>query len=229
MKRPLLKICGLMREADVALCCRAGVDICGFVTEYPVPVPWNLRRERCAELLSAVRGKTKSCVVTGGTKEKIRDLIFALRPDYVQLHGGETIEVTAALCAAFASLGIGVIKTVPFTEEARLREFGTADPAECARMLDAAGVFAALVDARGPENAADAKLQADTELFQTVRSASRCPVILGGGVKSGNCAELIARLHPAALDVMTGVERAPGEKSGKMLHALLAEMDAAAR
>ena len=37
------------------------------------------------------------------------------------------------------------------------------------------------------------------------------------------------RLHPAALDVMTGVERAPGEKSGKMLHALLAEMDAAAR
>ena len=54
MKRPLLKICGIMREADVALCCRAGVDICGFVTEYPVPVPWNLRRERCAELLASL-------------------------------------------------------------------------------------------------------------------------------------------------------------------------------
>ena len=79
--RPLLKICGLMREEDVLLCCDRGVEICGFVTEYPVPVPWNLNRERCRELLPLVRERAKSCVVTGGPPDKLLDLALDLRPD----------------------------------------------------------------------------------------------------------------------------------------------------
>ena len=222
--RPQLKICGLMREEDVELCCRKGVDICGFVTEYPVPVPWNLSRERCKELLPLVRGRAKSCVVTGGEPDKLRSLAFGLRPDLVQLHGGESLEVTAALAEELAPLGVGVIKTVPASPEARLREFGTADPAACGKMLSEAGVYAALVDARGPENAALPGLKADFSLFRAVRDAARCTTILGGGVRSENCAELIERLHPAVLDVMTGVELSPGRKSEEMLDALLEAM-----
>ena len=37
-----VKICGLMSEADVEMAVSAGADSLGFVTEYPVPVPWNL-------------------------------------------------------------------------------------------------------------------------------------------------------------------------------------------
>ena len=103
--RPLLKICGLMTEEDVALCCRKGVEICGFVTEYPVPVPWNLSRDRCAELLPLTRGKAQSCIVTGGELIKLRTLALRLRPDLIQLHGGESLEVTAALAEDLAPLG----------------------------------------------------------------------------------------------------------------------------
>ncbi len=223
--KPLLKICGLMREEDVLLCCRKGVDICGFVTEYPVPVPWNLSRERCAELLPLVRGKAKSCVVTGGAPEKLLDLAVGLRPDFLQLHGGESLEVAADLVQALSPLNIRVIKTIPSSAEARRREFGTADPAECGRLLDEAGVYAALVDARGPDNAASTGLQADPSLFLAVRNASRCLTILGGGIRSENCAELMEMLHPAVLDVMTGVEYTPGRKSEKLLTALLAAME----
>ncbi len=223
--RPELKVCGLMREEDVLLCCRKGVEYCGFVTEYPVPVPWNLSRERCRELLSLVGGGVRSCLVSGGSREKLRDLALSLRPDYLQLHGGETLEVTAALAEDLAPLGIGIIKTVPPSPETRLREFGTPDPAECAGLLDGAGVYAALVDARGPENAAGTHLHLDPALFLAVRGAARCLTILGGGVRSGNCGELIARLHPAVLDVMTGVELRPGEKSEVLLTALLEAME----
>ncbi len=223
--RPLLKICGLMREEDVALCCRKGVEICGFVTEYPVPVPWNLSRDRCAELLPMTRGKAKSCLVTGGEADKLRSLALCLRPDLIQLHAGESLELTAALAADLAPLGIGVIKTVPAAPEARLREFGTADPAACGEMLSRAGVYAALVDARGPENAASASLHADPALFRAVRDAARCLTILGGGVKPDNCEEIIRELDPAALDVMSGVERAPGRKSEALLDSLLAAME----
>ncbi len=223
--RPLLKICGLMREEDVLLCCRKGVELCGFVTEYPVPVPWNLSRDRCAELLPLAGGRAKTCVVTGGTREKILDLALFLQPDFIQLHGGESLAVTKDLVRDLAPLGIRVIKTIPPTAEARLREFGTADPAACGRLLDGAGVYAALVDARGPDNAANAGLQADPSLFLAVRNAARCVTILGGGVRSENCAQLVAELHPAVLDVMTGVEHEPGRKSEELLDALLAAME----
>ena len=225
--RPLLKICGLMREEDVLLCCDRGVEICGFVTEYPMPVPWNLSRERCRELLPLVRERAKSCVVTGGPPDKLLDLALDLRPDYIQLHGGESLAVTAALVEDLRPLGIRVIKTVPASPEARLREFGTADPAECGRLLTKTGVSAALVDARSPDNAAKMGLQADPALFRAVRDAAGCSVILGGGVRSENCARLIEALHPAMLDVMTGVELNPGRKSEELLDALLAAMEQA--
>jgi len=223
--RPLLKICGLMREEDVRLCCRKGVDVCGFVTEYPVPVPWNLSRDRCGELLSLVKGGAKSCIVTGGEKAKLLDLALRLRPDLIQLHGGESLETAEALASALAPEGIGVIKTVPASAEARLREFGTEDGAECGRLLEEAGAYAALVDARGPENAASASLRADRTLFRAVRDARKGLTILGGGVRSDNCAELIALLRPEALDVMTGVELSPGQKSEELLTALLEAME----
>lgn len=227
--RPLLKICGLMREEDVLLCCRKGVEICGFVTEYPVPVPWNLTGDRCGELLPLVKDGARSCVVTGGTREKIRALALRLQPDFVQLHGGESLAVTADLVQDLAPRGIRVIKTVPPSAEARRREFGTADPGECGRLLERAGVYAALVDARGPDNAAKAGARVDPSLFLAVREAVRCAVILGGGVRSENCAQLIASLDPAVLDVMTGVETKPGIKSEAMLDALLTAMETAHR
>ena len=165
-------------------------------------------------------GKNRLWESSGGQKPRLR-----LRPDLIQLHAGESLELTAALAADLAPLGIGVIKTVPAAPEARLREFGTADPAACGEKLSRAGVYAALVDARGPENAASAGLHADPVLFRAVRDAARCLTILGGGVKPDNCEEIIRELDPAALDVMSGVERAPGRKSEALLDSLLAAME----
>ena len=58
-----------------------------------------------------------------------------------------------------------------------------------------------------------------------MRDAARCLTILGGGVKPDNCEEIIRELEPAALDVMSGVERAPGRKSEALLDSLLAAME----
>ena len=114
---------------------------------------------------------------------------------------------------------------MPTSPAARLREFGTADPAACGEKLSRGGVYAALVDARGPENAAASGLQADPVLFRAVRDAAGCLTILGGGVKPENCARLIRELDPAVLDVLSGVESAPGKKSEALLDSLLAAME----
>lgn len=195
---PRLKICGLMRPEDIRLCCRVGVDICGFVTEYPLDVPWNLTRTQCAELLRVVTPPTKRCIVTGGSREKILDLALELRPDLVQLHYQETAEDAAYLVQALAPYGIAVIKTV--------------SPGDDIASLCSTGVYALLVDARGPANAA-AGGTADLAFYRLVRSAATCPVMLAGGISAGNIQSIINAAAPDLIDVMTGVERSPGMKS----------------
>lgn len=219
-----LKICGLMRPEDVIACCRMGVDVCGFVVEYPFPVPWNLTRERCAALLPLVTPPAKSCIVTGGSREKILSLARKMKPDFVQLHYHETLDDTAAIVQALSPHGIGVIKTLPLLEKERLAQFGTEDIEWCAKMLCEAGVYAILVDSRGPENVGTAGNNADLSFYRRVKAASTHPVMLGGGIQPENCRRIIEAAHPDMLDVMTGVELAPGVKSEMQISRLTAEL-----
>ena len=78
-----------MRRQDVELCESLGIDLLGFVVEYPREVPWNLTREQAKELMDNTKRPT--CIVTGGSTEHIIALAGKLSPDYVQLHFKETV------------------------------------------------------------------------------------------------------------------------------------------
>ena len=218
--RPKLKICGLMRASDVELCCGLGVDLCGFVTEYPLDVPWNLTGAECRKLLPCAAPQVKRCIVTGGSPEQVLSLALELRPDLVQLHFHETLEDTETLVKALAPYGIGVIKTIPTPPEERMRQFGTDVPEDCVRALCSAGVWAVLADSRGPDNAAGGGTL-ELSFCRRVCAAASRPVAVGGGITADNCLEVIQAVHPSILDVMTGVEDAPGVKSRGKLSALV--------
>lgn len=208
--KPKLKICGLMRQEDMTLCCRVGVDICGFVTEYPLDVPWNLTRKQCADLIRSVSSPTKSCIVTGGSREKILDLALQLRPDLVQLHYHETAEDTECIVQALAPYGIGVIKTI--------------SPGDNIGALCNTNVYALLVDARGPANA-EAGGAADLNFYLRVKSAASCPVMLAGGITPENIQSIITAAEPDMIDVMSGIELAPGRKSKQKITRLAVFLD----
>lgn len=218
---PLLKICGLMRAEDVSMCCRLGVDICGFVVEYPIEVPWNLTREECAKLLPYMSKPAKSCIVTGGSAAKVIDLAMALNPDLVQLHYNETLEDTKRIIQALSPLGIGVIKTIPMSGNERLRRFGTSDPGQCAELLNHTGAYAVLVDSRQPNNAAENGSSADLSLFAQVKASSELPVMLGGGITAENLSSITASVSPDIIDIMTGAETSPGVKDHAVVESLL--------
>lgn len=216
-----LKICGLMRQEDVAVCCRAGVDICGFVTEYPLAVPWNLTREQCTALIQGVTMPTKSCIVTGGEPEKIILLALTVKPDLVQLHYRETLKDTITIVQSLAPHGIGVIKTIPNLAAERLRQFGTEDIELSVRRLCETGAYAILVDSRGPSNATGGGTTADLSFCCRVKTAAACLVMLGGGIKPENCLAAITEANPDIIDVMTGVELSPGVKSAEQITKLV--------
>lgn len=221
MKQPILKICGLMRAQDVALCIALGVDILGFVTEYPLPVPWNLTRQEARAQMAEVRFRAKTCIVTGGQVDTIVALALELQPDYVQLHFHETLEDTRQIVKALAPHSIGVIKTIPASSGERLAQFGDARPEQCAAMLEHAGVTAVLVDSRAPGNAGESGRPADLELYHRVRSAVATPVVLAGGITPENGEALLQHTQSQWIDVMTGVESSPGCKDARRLQALV--------
>jgi len=206
-----VKICGLMNEEDVALCARAGADMLGFVAEYPEPVPWNLTSVEAAELVRKVPPPVETCLVTGGSLGKILELARSIKPQLVQLHHREKLSETAEITKRLSRLGIKTIKALRFDERG-FCDFEIRDPALAAALLAEAGVAAILVDAYTAARPGGSGTMVDLATFLAVRQASAVPVVLAGGLNPANIGEIIRKVKPAAIDVLTGVEERPGKK-----------------
>lgn len=247
MSRPYdLKICGLMNKEGIGLCLRQHVDMLGFVTEYPVEVPWNLSRGQTAELLSYLRRSeqtqpppaassetdpqvihaekhpaVQTCIVTGGSPEKVISLAEELQPDFVQLHYTETLEETARITRKLHEKRIRVIRSVPSDLALRVRMFGTADISVIASALEKIDIDVLLLDSRDAGNAASGGgiiLQNAAEAV-LLKHRSRNPVSLmvGGGITAENLQKTIHAFSPDMIDIMTGSESSPGQKSESAL------------
>ncbi len=208
--RPIVKICGLMRAEDVRMCIRHGADIVGFVVEYPRPVPWNLSAAEAKELIAAIRKPTETCVVTGGPPAHVLRVAAETKPDYIQLHGGETLGETAILVGELEKRGIKIIKAL-FPD--------TPDLEKTAVDFCAAGVHALLFDPRTPNNASHSGT-ADLPAYQRLRHAANCPAILAGGITPENAARIVRQTKARMIDLMSGVEISPGIKDEAKVAAL---------
>ncbi len=192
------------------MCIRHGADILGFVVEYPHPVPWNLSAASARTLIAGVGKGAKTCVVTGGPPEHVLRIADETRPDLIQLHGGETLADTARLIGPLSQQGIKIIKAV-FPD--------TPDLENTAAAFGAAGVEAILFDPRTPKNARHGAT-ADLSVYEKLRRAVDCPVILAGGITPNNVSEILRQTGAPIIDLMTGVETAPGFKDETLVSAL---------
>jgi len=208
--RPIVKLCGQTRVEDARMCIRHGADIIGFVVEYPRPVPWSLSAAAAGELISAVAESAETCVVTGGPPEKILRVAAETKPDYIQLHYGESLEDVRRLAGELGKYGIKIIKTV-FPD--------TPDLEKTAADFSASGVYALLFDPRTPDNAVVGGA-ADLSVYKKLCGVARCPVILAGGITPLNAAETVRRSGAGIIDIMTGVESSPGVKDEAKVAAL---------
>ena len=210
MAKTQLKICGITRAQDVIFCCRHGVDIIDFVTEYPVPVAWDLTRDQTERLMANVTGGTKTCVVTGGSRDKILTLAKKLRPDYIQLQEHETLVDASVIAKTLLPEGIKVIKAM--------------DPARCARLLNETQVAAVLTGCHFSSADPKGHKLAEPEFFRQIQENLTLPLILAGGITPDSVRSILKEMHPDILDVMSGMEIRPGvkdtdqiEKLGKIL------------
>lgn len=188
----LLKICGITRPEDMAAAGHAGADYVGMIL---VPgTPRFVPRERIPELMAAAHCK-KVFVVRNMPLDELNKLIAEFRPDAVQLHGNESVDYARGVT------GAEVWKAFNLNSETALVE---AEAFPCAMVVADSG--------GGTGRPCRWDLAA--------RLASVRPIFLGGGITPDNVCDAIAQVHPAGIDVSSGVESAPGIKDRLLIQKL---------
>jgi len=194
-----IKICGLKTPQALDVALESGADLVGFVF-FP-PSPRHLGLEAARTLGERVRGRTgKVALTVDATDEMLFDIVNALKPDLLQLHGRETPERVVAVRTRF---GLPVMKALPIAERADLSPIRIY--AQVADRL--------IFDARPPKEATrpgGLGTSFDWTLLAGINPG--VPFMLSGGLDAGNVAEALRITSAPGVDVSSGVERAAGEK-----------------
>lgn len=194
-----IKICGLMTPAIVDVALDAGADFVGFVF-FP-PSPRNIGFEAARALGERVRGRARKVALSvDADNDFLAACIDALKPDMLQLHGRETPERVGVVRSRF---GLPVMKALPIEDRSDLSPI---------RLF--AGVADRLIfDARPPRDATrpgGLGKSFDWTLLAGINPG--VPYMLSGGLDESNVAEALRITGANAVDVSSGVERAPGIK-----------------
>lgn len=196
---PLVKICGITRIEDALEAATLGASAIGLVfwPRSPRAVDPVAARAIVAALPPLV---TPVGVFVDQSEAEVERIAAEARLGAVQLHGRETPEFCGRL------------------RRPVIKAFGVDDSFD-ASVLDAypAGITV-LLDAKDDEKHGGTGRRIDW--MMAARVGARRRMMLAGGINADNVGEAIRAVRPFAIDVSSGVERAPGEKDHAKMKAL---------
>jgi len=199
-----VKICGVRTPAILDVAAEAGADYIGLIF-FPKS-PRHIEPEAARALVRRAAGKVKTVAVLVDPDDAAVDRVAKeVGPDFLQLHGSETPERTAAIKARS---GLPIIKAI--SVEAR----SDAAKASAYRGIAELILFDAKADPAALLPGGNGVAFDWTAL--SGRSIDR-PFALSGGLTAGNVGEAIAITHASVVDVSSGVERAPGDKDAGLV------------
>lgn len=197
--RTLIKICGITRVEDGLAALEAGAEWLGFIRWAGSP-RWR-SSEACAEVLGEIRERTHRAfeavgVYVNPTHEELHEDAYLTGVDRIQLHGNESPEFAR-------HLPMPVIKTLQIRD------------AESVQVAEEYPGLTLLTDTHDPLLPGGTGRQYDPALLEGLVARRR--VLVAGGLKPENVAEVVRRLHPFGVDVSSGVEVAPGIKDAEKI------------
>ncbi|HIE34499.1 MAG TPA: phosphoribosylanthranilate isomerase [Candidatus Altiarchaeales archaeon] len=194
-----VKICGITNKEDAVMVAKSGADFIGIINVRDSPRYVNLETVR--EIFNEVPDFTYKVIVsTPRNIDAIRE-IERINPDYIQLHGDETIDFVRKIKEEIKT---GIIKKISVDKNAieKAREFsGIVD----AILLDTK--MKGMVGGTGKTH--------NWNISRKIVELVEKPVILAGGLNPENVGEAIEQVKPYAVDVSSGVESMTGKKDMK--------------
>ncbi|MCL2713615.1 MAG: phosphoribosylanthranilate isomerase [Alphaproteobacteria bacterium] len=211
----VIKICGLSRSDTLEAALEAGTDMVGFVF-FP-PSPRHVTLPQARQLGNLVRGRALKVALTVDADDTtLGEIVAAVEPDLLQLHGRESLERLSAIRARF---GLPVIKAIAVQTAADLV------PAQAFARAGARILF----DAKPPDGAGrpgGLGTAFDWHLLKNLDLGA--DFMLSGGLDAGNVQTAIAITRPGGVDVSSGVEARPGVKDAALINAFIRAVRASA-
>src|SRR6476659_79058 len=200
----IVKICGLSTPETLDVAVDAGADMVGFVF-FP-PSPRHLGLQAARDLGKQVKHRAVKVALTVDADDAtLADIVEALQPDILQLHGRETV---ARLRDIKQKFGLQVMKALAVETAADLASLP----------LYAAVADRILFDARAPKEATrPGGLGAVFDWHVLENLDLELPFMVSGGLNADNVAEAVRATRAGGVDVSSGVERAPGIKDPEMI------------
>lgn len=195
--RVRIKFCGLTRAEDVDAAIAMGADAVGFVCYDKSPRYVTL--DTLAQLAPHVPAYVTPVLLFVNAPTTQIEPALALMPHAVlQFHGDES----AAQCRALQRPYVRALR-VSAPEQWFEAERTYAD------------ALALLVDTPTPQHGGSGQVF-DWSVLPAVEKR-RIPLVLAGGLSPANVAQAIAQVQPYAVDVSSGIEDAPGQKSARKM------------
>src|SRR6476661_2780767 len=200
----IVKICGLSTRETLDVALDAGADMVGFVF-FPAS-PLHLSLETARDLGRQVKRRASKVALTVDADDAtLADIVEALQPDILQLHGRETV---ARLRDIKQKFGLQVMKALAVETAADLASLP----------LYAAVADRILFDAQAPKEATrPGGLGAVFDWHVLENLDLELPFMVSGGLNADNVAEAVRATRAGGVDVSSGVERAPGIKDPEMI------------
>ncbi len=203
--RTRIKICGITRVEDAAAAVSSGADAIGLMFYSPSPRAVSLRR--AAEIVDSLPALVQvvGVFVEPNVKE-VEAVLSQVRLTLLQFHGNESPE----FCNGFR---IPYIKALRMSDDANPEIYAQSYPQACALLLDSyesqkyGGTGSAFLWERGME-------------------CQSSPVIIAGGIDVGNVSTAVSESGAYAVDVSTGVENSPGQKSAEKIRSFISAVRA---
>jgi phosphoribosylanthranilate isomerase len=196
-----VKICGLARQRDVSEAVKAGADALGFVFA-----------ERSKRVIGADEAKilvrevpafvSRVGLFMDQDASTIADVLKKVPLSLLQFHGSES----AGFCRQF---GLPYIKALSITDRQALSRAEQ-------DYFDAAGL---LLDSHAPGGAGGTGKVFDWSEIPEIG----LPLVLAGGLTPENVGQAVQQVKPWAVDVSSGVEDAPGQKSAAKMQSFINE------
>ena len=210
-----VKICGLNTRETVAAAVAGGASHIGF-NFYP-PSPRAVSPEVAGVIASAVPSAVaRVAVFVDPHNDEIAGVIAALSPAMLQLHGKESPDRVAEVKRRFR---LPVMKAI---------RVSTQDDIQAAMDFDGIADFL-LFDAKPPKDAKGMLPGGNGLAFDWTFLAAfqgTTPWFLSGGLDPENVGQALSISGARAVDVSSGVEDRPGEKTPEKIDAFLRAVQA---
>lgn len=235
MGRTRVKMCGITRREDAIAAVAAGADALGFVF-YPGSSRYVTPEVAAMIVAGLPPFLTRVGLFVNASHAEILQTVALNFLDAIQLHGDETPAFCQQLSLEMGK-GIQVIKALRIATQQDLHEVrpycGTQQDKNnsyhpTATQEAMRPVQALLLDAKVGTRYGGTGQSFDWSLLGKWHS-STVPLILAGGLHADNVATAIHQTQPYAVDVSSGLETTPGQKSVEKMTRFMREVQQADR